>query len=408
MYDSAYGAIKGTDDLHLIELGNGAYMNVGQALRGMGNVYNTVEQTKENGVMGFVSGMSQAWADGEAFRAQVAAQTDTLSFEQQIESSNGADAYKKESEKAKKKADKAVKAIDSAKIEDSVKDAQTKFSGIATKAKSNIETADKNIAGLQGDLRNLSFSGGSAKEIQAKSDEIVNKAATEAANATSEAQVAESAARDFETAVKNGGKADAAKKPNETAGTEGNNKPEATDGTKKTDKTDATKKPNEIKPSLTGTTYIKNNANIKFYSSINDPALAGKDVVNVQGKGYILNSEHTSKRIITKAEFDALGNDEKAKYQNGQGNSAVSLNIFGAIEGGVNAYNAGEEIVDGIGNIGKTPELDNTSTDINSGLTPEQIEAQEKAKAEAEAEAKRQAEWEKLVSEWSNDSYEWI
>ena len=84
------------------------------------------------------------------------------------------------------------------------------------------------------------------------------------------------------------------------------------------------------------------------------------------------------------------------------------MNIFGAIEDGVNAYKKSSEIVDGIGNIGKTPELDNTSTDINSGLTPEQIEAQEKAKAEAEAEAKRKAEWEKLVSEWSNDSYEWI
>ena len=85
------------------------------------------------------------------------------------------------------------------------------------------------------------------------------------------------------------------------------------------------------------------------------------------------------------------------------------MNVFGAIENGANAYNAGAEIVNGIANLGKTPETGDVSTDINSGLTPEQIEAQEKAKAEAEAEAKRQAEWEAELARISAeaDNFDW-
>ena len=102
--------------------------------------------------------------------------------------------------------------------------------------------------------------------------------------------------------------------------------------------------------------------------------------------------------------------EQQAQYKkDNSAGAGTTLNVFAAIEGGVNAYNKGAEIVNGIANLGKTPETGDVSTDINSGLTPEQIEAQEKAKAEAEAEAKRQAEWEAELARISAeaDNFDW-
>ena len=209
----------------------------------------------------------------------------------------------------------------------------------------------------------------------------MNTAKSLADDATNEAQKAKDAAKDLEKTVKNAGKTDTTKKQEGTEGTDAAKKPEETDTTQKP-KANVTK-------TVQGDVYVKNNTNVRFYTDLTDSAISGKEVIKTN-KGYVLAYEFSNKSIISQADFNKLSIDEQAKYKkDNSAGAGATLNVFAAIDGAVNIYNTGSEIVDGIGNLGKTPETGDTSTE--SGLTPEELEAQAKAKAEEEAEAKRKA-----------------